>query len=41
LIGVGGSGRQSLTNVATYIAKCQLFVIEITKNYKEQQWKDD
>jgi dynein heavy chain len=41
LIGVGGSGRQSLTTVASYIAKGKLFQIEITKNYKEQQWKDD
>jgi len=41
LIGVGGSGRQSLTNVATFIAKCTLFQIEITKNYRDQQWKED
>ena len=41
LIGVGGSGRQSLTRLAASIRNYQSFSIEITKNYKEPQFKDD
>lgn len=41
LIGVGGSGRQSLTRMATFICQYNCFSIEIAKNYKEPQWKDD
>ena len=41
LIGVGGSGRQSLTRMATHIRGYTCFGIEIMKNYKEPQWKDD
>ena len=41
LIGVGGSGRQSLTRLASSIRDYKIFTIEITKNYKEPQWKDD
>ena len=41
LIGVGGSGRQSLTRLAASIRGYDSFSIEITKNYKEPQFKDD
>lgn len=41
LIGVGGSGRQSLTRMATFLREFQCFSIEISKNYKDPQWKDD
>jgi dynein heavy chain, axonemal len=41
LIGVGGSGRQSLTRLASCIRDYKIFTIEITKNYKDPQWKDD
>jgi dynein heavy chain len=41
LIGVGGSGRQSLTRLSSCIRDYKSFNIEITKNYKDPQWKDD
>ena len=41
LIGVGGSGRQSLTRLGESIKDYKIFTIEITKNYKDPQWKDD
>ena len=41
LIGVGGSGRQSLTRLASCIRDFKTISIEITKNYKDPQWKED
>ena len=41
LVGVGGSGRKSLASLATYIADFDLFMIEISKDYKVDSWKDD
>ena len=41
LVGVGGSGRKSLTALATSIAVYESFEIEISKNYDFKAWRDD
>jgi dynein heavy chain, axonemal len=41
LVGVGGSGRKSLTQLATFIANYESFEIEISKNYDFNAWRDD
>lgn len=33
LLGVGGSGRQSLSRMATFLTNYKIFQIEVVKNY--------
>ncbi|XP_037045747.1 dynein heavy chain 2, axonemal [Bradysia coprophila] len=41
LIGLGGSGRQSIVKLAAYICDQTTFQIELTKKYKVQEFRED
>uniref|UniRef100_A0A1I8HFN9 AAA domain-containing protein n=1 Tax=Macrostomum lignano TaxID=282301 RepID=A0A1I8HFN9_9PLAT len=41
LIGIGGSGRQSLARLAAFICEYKTFQIEVTKHYRKQEFRDD
>jgi len=41
LIGVGGSGRKSLTELATFIAVYTIEVLEMVKGYSFTDWRED
>lgn len=41
LLGVGGSGRQSISKLSAFIMETELKQIEITKSYNMAQWRDD
>lgn len=41
LLGVGGSGRQSLSKLATFISNFKLYQIEVVKGYNMTNWRDN
>ena len=41
LIGIGGSGRQSLAKLSSFICNYAVFKIEISKNYRRNEFRED
>lgn len=41
LLGVGGSGRQSLARLAAYISNQKTYQIEVVKGYSMTMWRDN
>ena len=41
LIGAGGSGKKLLAKIAAFTARCQIFQIQLTRNYNEGAFRED
>ncbi|CAF1548071.1 unnamed protein product [Rotaria magnacalcarata] len=41
LIGTGGSGKKILAKISAFTAKCQIFEIQLTRNYNEISFRED
>ena len=41
LVGVGGSGRQSLARLAAFTAGCEVFEITLSRGYSEEDFRED
>jgi len=41
LVGVGGSGKQSLSRLAAHTAGCEVYEITLTRGYDEAAFRDD
>ena len=41
LVGVGGSGRQSVSRLAAFTAGCEVFEITLSRGYGEEEFRED
>lgn len=41
LVGVGGSGKKSITQLAAFTARCGVFEITLSRGYDEVAFRDD